>query len=208
MDIPTSETSSFTPPNLLVTEPLFNSITYTLDLHPQRNPLFYKLVNTIDASLTGKPKDLPIVLQAINTHAPKKEAITATTTYLRQQSTTRGAIPIDEFFDNQNPAAKCLERTLLTQAVLATQGIDSSLVYYPDSPHIALEVRHKGKNYIIDSNLTARDGSITTAMYPTKFYEQRLHYTHRDPNITPNVFSPLPPPPQQQIPILSFFHKK
>lgn len=177
-------------PNTILTETIFIAGSYILDLSKDNNPNFYILAEEIAKSI-GEKQNLQTIVNAINNRSPEKHGSRKAITKARQQG-SGAPIPIDLFFQEEDPAAQCLERTLLTQAILSQKGKSSMLVgYNSQPPHVVLKITEKEQEYTIDSNLLDKDNSIVTALIPSSLYE-RTYYpnTTKISNITPNVFSP------------------
>jgi|GEM_PF-4719767 len=181
-------------------ETKFINYSYVLDLTPSSNPRFYELDTNI-ADAIQDPSDLQEVVQCINDLAPDTGHPEEFNKVKQMQSNT---IPIDSFFSETDPAAQCLERTLLTQLVLATKGVDTSILAYRHKEgdsfvmHAVLEVAGKvGEPQVIDSYVQVRDqhNEVQTTITPKNDYEKRLKDKGADmfvqiDSVIPNVFSP------------------
>jgi hypothetical protein len=135
-------------------EPQFINYSYVLDLDPKQSPKFYELAAKISDSITD-PTDLHEVVSRISDLAPDTGHPEE---FDRVKKTPSNTVPIDSFFTETNPAAQCLERTILTQLVLAAKGVDTTMIGFKYQKgdtfvlHAALEVPVTGSNpQIIDS---------------------------------------------------------
>src|SRR6185369_211530 len=128
-------------PNALLIEPLYINGTYTLNLKKDVNPHFYGLAQEVISSIKTANPSTAEIIDAINKYVPPVEKDMGTYRANVKASREFPAVPIDTFFDPNNPSAYCQERSLFTQLILANYGIESKLtnvrgISKSDTPHL------------------------------------------------------------------------
>lgn len=146
-------------PHVHFAEPVVINGTYALNLTMENNPIFYGLAQKIIDAIGPTATDPQVIAAGISKLTPPVDHDMGTYKGIVKQAARKNTIPIDAFFDPQNPTPYCFERSILSQLIFAHYGFETKIktlkgLSKTNPPHLhhrILELNHRGKKIIIES---------------------------------------------------------